>query len=107
MKLLVVNNHSKHIKELLHKLKKVKSIDFENLGNKDYNEYDAIILSGGSSLSVENHKKEYSKEIHLIKNCQKPILGICLGFELINFAFGEQLKKMEQKEKGVVSIRLV
>lgn len=107
MKLLVVNNHSKHIKELLQKLKGVKAIDFENLENKNYNEYDAIILSGGSSLSVVNHEKEYSKELHLIKNCQKPILGICLGFELINFAFGEKLKMLEQKERRIVSIRLV
>lgn len=108
MKLLVINNHSKHIKELLHKLKEVKSVDFKNLEDKNYdNEYDAIILSGGSSLSVVNHEKEYSKELHLIKNCQKPILGICLGFELINFAFGEKLKMLKQKEKGIVSIRLV
>lgn len=107
MKLLVVNNHSKHIKDLLHKLKDVKSVDFKNLKNSNYNNYDAIILSGGSSLSVENHEKEYAKELHLIRNCQKPILGICLGFELINFAFGEELKMLKQKEKGVVSIRLV
>lgn len=107
MKLLVVNNQSKHIKELLHKLKEVKLIDFENLENRNYDNYDAIILSGSSSLSVANHEQEYAKELHLIRNCQKPILGICLGFELINFAFGEKLKKMEQKEKGVVSIRLV
>ncbi|GBE19629.1 GMP synthase [glutamine-hydrolyzing] [archaeon BMS3Abin17] len=107
MKLLVVNNHSKHIKELLHKFREVKSIDFENLENKNYDGYDAIILSGGSSLSVANYEKEYSKELHLIKNCQKPILGICLGFELINFAFGEELKMLKQKEKGIVSIRLV
>jgi len=107
MKILVVNNHSKHIKELLHRLEGVKSVDFENLEDKNYNNYDAIILSGGSSLSVKNHKKEYSKELNLIKNCQKPILGICLGFELINFAFGEELKMLKHKEKGIVSIKLI
>jgi len=107
MKLLVINNHSKHIKELLLKLKGAKVIDFKKLENKDYKEYDAIILSGGSSLSVKNHKKEYLKELHLIENCQKPILGICLGFELVNFAFGEDLEMLEQKEKGEISIRLV
>lgn len=107
MKLLVVNNHSIHIKELLHKFKEVKLVDFENLENKDYNKYDAIILSGGSSLSVVNHEKEYYRELQLIKNYQKPILGICLGFELINFAFGEELKMLKQKEKGIISIKLI
>ena len=107
MRLLVVNNHSTHIKELLHELKEVKSVDFENLENTNYNDYDAIILSGGSSHSVVNHETEYSKELHLIRNCQKPILGICLGFELINFAFDEKLEMMGQKENGIVSVKLI
>lgn len=49
MKLLVINNHSNHIKELLDEFEDVISIDFENLENKNYEDYNAIILSGGSS----------------------------------------------------------
>ncbi|MDD3264004.1 MAG: gamma-glutamyl-gamma-aminobutyrate hydrolase family protein [Candidatus Nanoarchaeia archaeon] len=112
MKILVINNHSKHIEDLLSKIKlnnqnRIKSIDFKNLNDVNYNEYDAIILSGGSSFSVLKHQDEYSKELHLIKNCKKPILGICLGFELINFAFGEELKKLEYKEQGIITIKLI
>lgn len=112
MKILVVNNHSKHLENLLEELKsikknKIKLIDFKKLDDINYNDYDAIILSGGSSLSILNHKETYSKELDLIKNCEKPILGICLGFELINFAFGEELKQLEYKEKGIVQIELI
>ncbi len=109
MKILVVNNHSKHIEELLNKLNEVDSItiNFEDLKYKDYDDYDAIILSGGSSFSVIDHKKEYSKELKLIKNCKQPILGICLGFELINFAFGEKLEKLEESANGSIPIKLI
>ena len=107
MKLLVINNHSAYIKKLLSKFKGVELIDFKKLTKDNYKKYDKIILSGGSSLSVKNHKKEYSKELKLIKRCKKPVLGICLGFELINFAFKEKLKQLKKKESGIISIELI
>lgn len=107
MKLLLINNHSKHIKELLKQFKEVKLVDFQNLDNIDVKKYDAIILSGGSSYSVIGHKKIYSKELKLIKTFKKPILGICLGFELIAFAFNEELKMMTYNETGILPIKLI
>lgn len=109
MKLLVVNNHSKHLEKLLLELKeiaKIKLLDFKNLNNAKYDKYDAIILSGSSSLSVLNHAKEYERELAIIRQSKKPILGICLGFELINFAFGEELKRLKTKEVGFLKIKL-
>ena len=42
MKLLVINNHSKHLSELLMRLEEVEVIDFEKLENITYQDYDAI-----------------------------------------------------------------
>jgi GMP synthase (glutamine-hydrolysing) len=106
MKLLVVNNRSRHIKKILKEFKKVKVIDFKKLEDVDYKGYDGIILSGGYPLPVKYHKKEYSEEIKLIKKFKKPILGVCLGFELINFAYGERLIKLKTKERGIIQIKL-
>lgn len=105
MKVLLIDNHSKHINELLKKFNDIEVVDFENIKLNSLNSFDLIILSGGSSFSVKNHSKKYSKELKLIKNTKKPVLGICLGFELICFVFGEELVKMKSKERGIISIR--
>ena len=105
MRLLLIDNHSKHIKEILKNFVNTEVVDFKNF--KNYKKFDAVILSGGSSLSVKNHSREYYKELALIKSCNKPILGICLGFELINFAFGEDLIRVDSKIKGVMEIKVL
>ncbi|MFH0713813.1 MAG: gamma-glutamyl-gamma-aminobutyrate hydrolase family protein [Candidatus Micrarchaeota archaeon] len=106
MQLLVVNNHSKHLAELIDKLENIELVDFRKLGKINRNSFDAVILSGGSSLCVEGHDKQYSAEINLIKTCNKPILGICLGFELISHAYGEELQLLNHKAKGTFDITI-
>ena len=81
MKILIINNHSKRLKELLKELKNFELIDFKEIAPKDYNKYDAIILSGGS-VSILSHKKEYAKEIKLIKNSKNQFWGFALDLNL-------------------------
>lgn len=107
MKILVVNNHSKHLQELLSEFKQVEALDFQKIKGNEWKKYSAIILSGGCSLSVVDHEKEYGAELALIRNAAKPILGVCLGFELINFAFGEKLSRLENPEHGETTIQLL
>jgi len=103
MKLLIINNRTKLLDKLImqfDKIKQVDIVDFKDLTHNLVKNYDAIILSGGSYLQVEGHEKEYAKEIELIKNLDKPILGICLGFELIAKAFGAKLEILNKLELG-------
>ena len=46
-------------------------------------------------------------EINFIKNCRKPLIGICLGCELIAYAFGARLKKLDCKERGPLLIKFL
>lgn len=107
MPILIIDNHTKHLEELKSHFKDVKILDFRKLKDANPEKYDSIILSGGSSLSVKNHAKDYAKEIELIRTTKKPLLGICLGFELINYAFGEKLKMLENKENGTKDIEII
>jgi anthranilate/para-aminobenzoate synthase component II len=93
MKILVVDNHSKHIPEIVNSFddSEVHVVDVLDLSKQNISIYDCFVLSGSSQYSVLSHLDLYSSEINLIKTVNKPILGICLGFELICYAFNEKL----------------
>ena len=44
---------------------KADVVDFMDMGKINSKKYDCIILSGGSSLSVSGHEKEYQNEINI------------------------------------------
>src|SRR3989338_2168261 len=55
-----------------------------------YGKYDAAIIMGGYQ-GVKDSQQEYpskEEELAFIRRFDKPILGHCLGSELIAFAFG-------------------
>ena len=106
MNILIVDNNTKHIDEiksicegnLVHVVKY-----YDNLGSV-YQDYDLIILTGGTGLSIDKHEDDFVGEIDLIKNSNKPIIGICLGFELICHVFGCLMEKEEVRETGIIEI---
>jgi GMP synthase (glutamine-hydrolysing) len=69
--------------------------------------FDAIILSGGYRFNVLDHEKDYTKELKLIRTGKKPIFGICLGFELICYAYHEKLEKLLMKENNIIKLKIL
>lgn len=61
---------------------------------------DLVILSGGGGEGYEINDTYrpghlwYEDEIEFVKRCQAPVLGICMGFEVICRAFGERVQEM-------------
>ena len=111
MKLLIINNLTQHLEELLLLLSKhdVSVIDFDAL-DQSFNDdaYDKIILTGSSWYGVKKYAEtKYKAEIKLIKKSKKPILGICLGMQLIAHAYGEELVRNPIKEEGLVEITII
>jgi anthranilate/para-aminobenzoate synthase component II len=109
IKLLVIDNESIHTNEIIKYLNKYNVnfdlINYNNIIKEKIKEYDGIILTGSSNHPF--YDNGYEQEIYIIKTSKIPILGICLGFELICFSFGEKLTKLELKEEGLIHIKKI
>lgn len=108
MNILIINNGTKHIKEIKNILSKynLTTINRKDLST-NYNNFDLIILSGSLTLPVINHKNEYEKELDIIKNSNIPIIGICLGFQLICYAFNENIELLKKRRKGLIRVHKI
>ncbi len=102
MKILLVNNNTQHLDHLK------KSLIGHQLEIQDYypglnfhlGRKDAVILSGGGGEGLEIHdefergKLWYQDQIKLVRETCLPLLGICMGFEVICKAYNQQVVAM-------------
>lgn len=103
--ILIVDNQSLHTKEIAKLFPKQKITICPYNKIPDTKKYDFIVLSGGSHHSVVHRPSHYKKELSLIKNTKIPLLGICLGCQLIADAFESVIKQMPEKLTKEIEIR--
>ena len=78
-----------------------KVIHYSEIKNTDIDKSDKIILSG---TNLKDNRFIDDKDcFSWIKTCEKPILGICAGMEIIALTFDASLKPC--KEIGLIEIR--
>jgi anthranilate/para-aminobenzoate synthase component II len=104
--ILIIDNKSKHTDKLVQLLSdyEVRVVRYRKRTHPDCEWADLIILSGGNKPFL--FKRYFLAETTLIQQTNKPIIGICLGFELIASAFGENLSRRRGKIYGVRQIQL-
>ena len=109
MNILIIDNGTIRINNLKTLLtdNTHKVIKLGEINHSQAHAYDLIILSGSSKFPIIGNEILYKNEINLIKNNPAPILGICLGFELIAFAFGAKLEIKKEKMKGIREISIL
>lgn len=107
MRVLVVDNRSKHTKKICSLLGDLTVVDFTQLDQVDVSGFDAIILSGGGFIPVMGNDESFGRELEMIRSTSVPLLGICLGFELICHAFNEDLVFRDNKRHGEFIIQTV
>ena len=112
MKILIVDNHTVRLPEIVtliskYGAEKVDIVRTEHLLRQDADECDLIILSGATGLAVPSHLDIYNEEFALIRERNKPLLGICAGFQAIATAFGEELEYRNRSINGVINIEAV
>jgi GMP synthase-like glutamine amidotransferase len=111
MRALIINNGTIRLEELEELLKsqacKVQVIQRNQIPNIDVEMFDLVVLSGSSINSVKGNEDLYKDEIDLILGSGIPIIGVCLGFQLIAYAFGAELYKRSRKRKGIIRIQVL
>ncbi len=108
MNLLVVDNQTKHLDALVQFLPGTVSVVKKNdIDISDLESYDLIVFSGGSGVpTVAENPEVYFSEISIIQNFSKPILGVCLGAEIINVALGGTVRRLEERVAGNYEINI-
>ena len=113
MKILLINNHTDYLYNVKNAL---KGHDIEVQVYKPglefrYQDKDLVVLSGGGGEGFEvkdtfRGKLWYEDEMDFVLRCDKPILGICMGFEVIAAAYGSKVEHMGDLIKGFKQVQV-
>jgi GMP synthase-like glutamine amidotransferase len=69
---------------------------------------DAVVMSGGDGiLSVPETAERYAGVLRLLHEFPGPILGICLGHQLLGVAFGSRVVRLPSRRTGFNPIRIL
>jgi len=113
VKILVINNNTYYKNRLADLLKRheLTIINYDQLDGFDSKPFDMIVLSGGGIVadgrkrSLKRFSHLYEDQIKLIKETKKPVIGICLGCQIIGHAYGAELhKQFKTLRKGLFPI---
>lgn len=96
MKALIIDNNTQHISKIVKLLRGyectiVLACDLDSISHE---EFDLIILSGGRGRAVVRNRRHYSLERKLILESNVPLIGICLGAQMIADVYGGKLEKL-------------
>lgn len=104
MKGLIINHETKYIGKLMHLFKGCDVMNYINFNAERAESYDYIILSGGPiDIDGENIKEEKT----WLSETHKPILGICLGLQILCLVYGEKMNKFSANRKINENLRFV
>ncbi len=113
MKVLLINNNTHYKKRIAELLKRheLTIINYDELKGFDTESFDLIVLSGGGIVE-EGRKRSlvrfshlYQDQIELVRTTTKPVIGICLGCQIIGYAYGAKLQRyFKRRRKGLFPI---
>lgn len=111
MKLLLVNNDSDTWYELYNTCV-LCGYDVTPIGCRDLRPdttagFDIVVLSGGYWYEDElEHLSIYKYELELIRQAVIPVIGICLGMQLMHVAFSGEVPLLDKPQSGLQTISI-
>lgn len=103
MKVLVVDNGSRYLERIVHIVGRKHLygvVEYDPQDSIDATGYDAIVLSGGMKNEVVDVLPDgnpyFHHEFELIRNTELPVMGICLGLQMVNVALGGTLQRLPE-----------
>lgn len=107
MRVFIVDNGSLYLDDLMSIFEgyEVVCVNYAEIDRSRLETDDLVVLSGGHSDPVLWHGKEYELESELVRHHQGPIIGVCLGFQLIAHLFGSHFHLLEARRKGPLVIK--
>lgn len=111
MKLLLVNNDTDSWDNLLAMVSSpdhtVTGVSHRDLPRYNPTDYDLIVLSGGWWYDdLDELLDTYAAEIELIRTSTVPILGICIGMQLMHVALERDVPLLDVQQDGFQKITL-
>lgn len=86
-----------------------KSTRFSNYLKKNSQKYSHIIISGSSSLNDPSidQMKSIKKNYSWATSIGKPVLGVCVGHQILGYLYGSEILHNAEKEQGDILIKKV
>ena len=106
MTFLIIDNGSSHLGELVRLCGVSRStvVPVDGISRYKPGQKDIFVLSGSHIRGVIGNEDYFKPELDLIATTPSPIIGVCLGFELIAYAAGARLERIPRPESGLVEV---
>ncbi len=76
-------------------------IELADVGRSDFGLFSGIIISGGPTLLTQVDRQEFLEPFRFVREANVPILGVCLGHQIIGLLHGADIyhgDKIKKKE---------
>lgn len=105
MKVYIIDNLSssiEHLEQLISEtISKPEVIKYNQLNHDDIKPQDIVILSGSHEHTAVWSGDIFKNEVEIIKHHKGPLIGVCLGHQLIAHAYGSHVHKLAKRLYGL------
>ncbi|MFA5049863.1 MAG: gamma-glutamyl-gamma-aminobutyrate hydrolase family protein [Candidatus Micrarchaeia archaeon] len=93
--ILIINCGTNHLEDIKNHLKSFnclsRVIGLDEIKGFDFSSFSGIIISGAPTLLTKSDLGKYLELFQFVKKVKIPILGICLGHQLIGLLYGAKV----------------